>query len=607
MAFTTQDILTAYKAAYGQEPDDLGEWLATTYAARFDDLKAMVGFIRICVDASGCSMAESLMRAIRIPGGGPSVLKIVKLAQEIVACDRRFEKMTETSFRDVRDLGTLQRVARQHKVLIDRRQQDVAYWQTKVAAEAGWDITGDADQQGQHEVEKVLDKRTTDEGLLEYQVKWAGVEERSWEPVENLAGVMTLVVEYEVALEKGTWQERSSGGSLPSDQMAGALSTIMDSQTQLAQALGRLEQSRNQEKTKAADEKEDTRMAWDRPVLEGDERRKKVGRDMFDKERGLRRMRKLSEMDAHKPFAAQYNAEMHKAMKVEGKLIEAEIQLSAATLAQDQQEATMAEARQSVLHDQLVVLEDRVQFIFECSQLAAQGKWVVAAKMLVEMEADAEDTTANSEFKKRKKAAEEALRKDAEVDRGVFIASQLPGGQGAMMGAVGHTGQWPQVLQQWGQQFGQPATGMLTPLPPMAGGPPVVPQGAGVPPVMPPAIQPRPPMGGQQGGGTGTQQGGRERLRTRFMPAETALGAKCPQALNGHMVPVGMRFFTPGKLLDSPQKQRNTPFPHKCKLCEKVGHEAFECTEAFEYNGRPACNYRQLFQMGLLDPHGMLK
>ena len=114
-------------------------------------------------------------------------------------------------------------------------------------------------------------------------------------------------------------------------------------------------------------------------------------------------------------------------------------------------------------------------------------------------------------------------------------------------------------------------------------------------------------MGGQQGGGTGTQQGGRERLRTRFMPAETALGAKCPQALNGHMVPVGMRFFTPGKLLDSPQKQRNTPFPHKCKLCEKVGHEAFECTEAFEYNGRPACNYRQLFQMGLLDPHGMLK
>ena len=146
MAFTTQEILTAYKATYDQEPDDLGEWLATTYANRFEDLKAMVAFIRLCVEASGCSMAESLMRAIKIPGGGPSINKIVKLAQEIVACDRRFEKMTETYFRDVTDLGTLQRAARQHKVLIDKMQQDVAYWKAIVATEAGWDITGHDDQ-----------------------------------------------------------------------------------------------------------------------------------------------------------------------------------------------------------------------------------------------------------------------------------------------------------------------------------------------------------------------------------------------------------------------------------------------------------------------------
>ena len=71
-----------------------------------------------------------------------------------------------------------------------------------------------------------------------------------------------------------------------------------------------------------------------------------------------------------------------------------------------------------------LVLEDRVQFIFECSQLAAQGKWVVATKMLVEMEADAEDTTANSEVKKRTNAAEEALRNDAEVDRGIIVHRQ---------------------------------------------------------------------------------------------------------------------------------------------------------------------------------------
>jgi hypothetical protein len=212
--------------------------------------------------------------------------------------------MTETYFRDVTDIGTLQRTARQHKVLIDRRQLDVAYWKDKVATQAGWqaqaDKTDKTDTTGGAKLEEILDKRTTEEGGLEYQVKWAGTEERSWEPVGNLAGTMALVVEHEVALDAG--MNRSSSGGQQGDQMVGALVTIMDSQVKLAEALGRLEQSRRTEKTKAADEKTDTRMAWDRPVLKGDERRKKVGRDMFDKERGLRRMRKLAEMDMHKPF-----------------------------------------------------------------------------------------------------------------------------------------------------------------------------------------------------------------------------------------------------------------------------------------------------------------
>ena len=68
---TTQKILTAYKAACGQEAGDLGECLATTYRTynRFDDLNGMMGFIRVCVDALGCSRAESLIRAIKIPSG----------------------------------------------------------------------------------------------------------------------------------------------------------------------------------------------------------------------------------------------------------------------------------------------------------------------------------------------------------------------------------------------------------------------------------------------------------------------------------------------------------------------------------------------------------
>ena len=59
----------------------------------------------------------------------------------------------------------------------------------------------------------VLDKRTTEEGGLEYQVKWAGAEERSWEPVENLAGAVALVVEYEVALDKSTGPDRRLSGA----------------------------------------------------------------------------------------------------------------------------------------------------------------------------------------------------------------------------------------------------------------------------------------------------------------------------------------------------------------------------------------------------------
>ena len=54
-------------------------------------------------------------------------------------------------------------------------------------------------------------------------------------------------------------------------------------------------------------------------------------------------------------------------------------------------------------------------------------------------------------------------------------SGRSPGGQGAMLGAVGHTGQWPQIMQQWGQ----PTAGWPPTIPPMAGGAPVMPPMAG--------------------------------------------------------------------------------------------------------------------------------
>ena len=91
-----------------------------------------------------------------------------------------------------------------------------------------------------------------------------------------------------------------------------------------------------------------------------------------------------------------------------------------------------------------------------------------------------------------------------------------------------------------------------------------------------------------------------------FKTAEEVLGNKCPHAARGHMVPVGMKFFSQRKLLTDPPKVRppGQPFSYKCKLCDKPGHEAFECEEVFEVDGKPGLNYRALMRMGVVDQHG---
>ena len=84
------------------------------------------------------------------------------------------------------------------------------------------------------------------------------------------------------------------------------------------------------------------------------------------------------------------------------------------------------------------------------------------------------------------------------------------------------------------------------------------------------------------------------------------LGDKCPTSLQGHMLPVGMKFFSSRKLLDDPIKVRelDRPFTFKCKVCDKVGHEAFECGESFMVEGKPGKSYRELLSMGVVDRHG---
>ena len=59
-----------------------------------------------------------------------------RLVSQIARSDRRFEDIAD--FETVKDIGTLQRVTRQAQCVIDRRQNDVAYWKARVAALMGW-------------------------------------------------------------------------------------------------------------------------------------------------------------------------------------------------------------------------------------------------------------------------------------------------------------------------------------------------------------------------------------------------------------------------------------------------------------------------------------
>ena len=237
--------------------------------------------------------------------------------------------------------------------------------------------------------------------------------------------------------------QRQGSAGWGGEAMAACMTTVMEAQERLMQQLQQMGRGAG----KSADaggrkEKVDDRCPWDRPVLKGDERRIKVGREMFDKERQLKRIRAQSEMALHLPFAEQHNREMEKSLRVEGRMLEQERQRDAAQQRGDEMGAAKAQARYEVLHDQWVVLEDRGEFIRGCSDLARQGKWVVAQQMLDDMETDAEETSANAEFKKRRKAAEECLRKEAEIDRGVLVAAQLGetaafrGGQHQLLGSA---------------------------------------------------------------------------------------------------------------------------------------------------------------------------
>ena len=234
---------------------------------------------------------------------------ICKLASSIAESDRLFGKTSKHEFSGMHDLGSIRRVARQAKLIVDCRPNDVAYWRMRIAAQLGlgtgtggstgargstgagggghggtglaqmeWVVTGD-----DHVVEAVQGRQITAADALEYWVKWSGSNERSWEPLTDLQGSMTLVGEYEVqrdgqhivGRQPQMQPQAGQGAPQPLSEFSRALVALMDGQSDTQKQLQLLAEERADKKEKKI--RVHDRCAWDRPVLKGDERRRKLG------------------------------------------------------------------------------------------------------------------------------------------------------------------------------------------------------------------------------------------------------------------------------------------------------------------------------------------
>merc|ERR1712152_105577 len=69
--------------------------------------------------------------------------------------------------------------------------------------------------EAEYEVENVVSKRETDEGKVEYLVKWKGwnASDNTWEPVENLESSQELIDEFEGRTENAAVEEEGKDSS----------------------------------------------------------------------------------------------------------------------------------------------------------------------------------------------------------------------------------------------------------------------------------------------------------------------------------------------------------------------------------------------------------
>ena len=356
-------------------------------------------------------------------------------------------------------------------------------------------------------------------------------------------------------------------------------------------------------------EEEDTRLPRDRPVLKGDKRLAQVGWSHYARECELYRKYAAMKMGPNVHLAAQYNAKLDDMLEVEEQMMECELKVlkaeAAAKAKPDNEDLGEkwrdAQATHNVYKQQFAVLNDEVNMLGECSREAAAGRGAVALKVMEMAKRSSKETSARKEWRKLVKSAEAELKEEREQDKELWLCHQLGANSASWRSQEARGG-----LQQYmGNQ--------LRPLPPASGGTHDV---LAIMPPPPPPVRPL-PAGTQQAMAQGLKGLGESRAsqarRCVFKPAEEVLHRDCPPELQGTMLPQGMKFFTPGKQLDSPVKDRKgNEFAHMCKVCgmappQVKGHEAFECLEKFTVEGKPGRTYRELFQMGWVDKTGTYK
>ena len=544
------------------------------------------------------------------------------------------------------------------------------------SAAGGKDAASDDDQQssdGEWTVKEILDKRIID-GVLKYKLLWEEDGDVTWEPIENLEGIEELLEKFEAARKAAKGKGRKAkkpprketlteqgeddgeGKSYSADEKVAilleSLNGLSQSQQDFIIELKKRAADKKEGDKKEGDKKEASTApfkAWE-PMLKGHKREAEVGIEHLQAERSIRRTKKVQLMESHLPFAPLYNQKLKKIMFIEQEILAVKLELKKLQQKVQEDDGDQGELQAQVqevelklkfLHNKWLIKDDKMEFLCALSGIAVAGEVDVAAQMWLDAKQEDEETPATKEIKSRKDAAEKKLKDKGKRDQQAVIALMAGGTRGQQAIGSSTLSKLEEGYQAMGScwQGRSNITGEARMLPP-TGGPWAQLQGmanySGPPSWASPGkssdgqfqqhqfVPPPPPppaygtgagdgkggslgKGGKKGGG-----GAASASRARFEAAEDKLGNRMPQALAGHMIPTSMLFYTPGKTLLDPPKQRDRPFNLPCKLCAEVGHEAFECMAGLSaptctYGSKPAVGYRKLLQLGVVNANGVFQ